>query len=295
MSTVKNKGLGRGLNAIFDVEIKNKQAAAKISDSISEIDLDLVTPNPSQPRTTFDQQALEELSVSIKSLGLVQPITVNSNPDGSYTIISGERRYRAAKMAGIKSLPAYVRTENDAMVQQMALVENIQRQDLNPLEIAISLERLLEEFEITQEELATKVGKKRSTVTNYIRLLRLPAEVQLALSTDIISMGHAKALVNVDSQLKQLSLLKRIVAKSLSVRQTEELVKSLSEVKEKPQPAKDEEYPEIYVRLVDQLERYLTQDISIKRSKNGDGKIVIGFKSDEDINNIISRFEQFEK
>lgn len=293
MSVTKNKGLGRGLDAIFDIEIKNK-AAAKRS-SIDEIDIENIVPNPSQPRTLFDEDALAELAESISSLGLVQPITVKSEEGGKYTIISGERRYRASKMAGLTSIPAYIRTVDDGKVLEMALVENIQRQDLNPVEIALSLHRLLEEFSITQEELAQRVGKKRSTIANYIRLLKLPAEIQLALQGEVITMGHAKALVNIASSSKQLSVLKRIIKHSLSVRQTEELVKSLTSQKSEKAAPTEEEYPEIYVRLVDYLERHFTQSISIKRTKAGEGKIIIGFKSDDDINDIINRFEQIEK
>ncbi len=295
MSKVRSRGLGRGLDAIFDVNVKSRTHEEKSTSSISEIELDMIVPNPSQPRKDFDEDALSELADSILSLGLVQPITVNAEDGGKYTIISGERRYRASKMAGLTSIPAYLRSVDDGKVLEMALVENIQRQDLNPVEIAISLQRLLEEFAITQEELAKRVGKKRSTVANYIRLLKLPAEVQLAVQSDLISMGHAKALINLPGSIKQINLLKRIIEKGLSVRQTEELVKQATAEKGEVAPKEEIDYPEVYVQLVDHLERHFTQDISIKRGKKGDGKIIIGFKSDDDINNIVSRFEQFEK
>lgn len=301
MSAVKNRGLGRGLDAIFDVSPKsssssNPLGSAPARSSISEVKLELISPNPSQPRKDFDQEALAELSESISSLGLVQPITVKRQDDGRYIIISGERRYRASKMAGLVAIPAYVRDVDDGKILEMALVENIQRQDLNAVEIAISLQRLLEEFAITQEELAQRVGKKRSTVANYIRLLKLPAEVQLAVQRDVISMGHAKALINLPGSIKQLQILERIIEKGLSVRQTEELVKLLLQEKQSEQEAVEQvAYPPIYGQLMGHLERHFTQGVSIKRTKRGDGKIIINFKSDDDINNIVSSFEQFNK
>ena len=291
--SVKNKpkGLGRGLNAIFDVGdivVKNDFAA---NSSIDEIELSKIIPNPNQPRTMFDEEQISELAESIRSLGLVQPLTLRKEDNGTYTIISGERRYRASKKAGLERVPAYIRTVDDNTMLEMALVENIQRQDLNAIEIAFSLQRLMEECNITQEALADRVGKKRSTVSNYIRLLKLPAEIQLALQNDIISMGHAKALINIESKAKQVSLLKRIVKHNLSVRQTEEAVKALSSQVKKEKPMVDEEYPESYTRLVEHLEKFFNQEISIKKGPKGDGKIVIGFRDDAEIEKILSKFE----
>ena len=291
--SVKNKpkGLGRGLNAIFDVGdivVKNDFAA---NSSIDEIELSKIIPNPNQPRTMFDEEQISELAESIRSLGLVQPLTLRKEDNGTYTIISGERRYRASKKAGLERVPAYIRTVDDNTMLEMALVENIQRQDLNAIEIAFSLQRLMEECNITQEALADRVGKKRSPVSNYIRLLKLPAEIQLALQNDIISMGHAKALINIESKAKQVSLLKRIVKHNLSVRQTEEAVKALSSQVKKEKPMVDEEYPESYTRLVEHLEKFFNQEISIKKGPKGDGKIVIGFHDDAEIEKILSKFE----
>lgn len=292
----KPKGLGRGLNAIFDSEeivIKDNKPTARWQSD--EIELRFIKPNPTQPRTDFDEEQIAELADSIRSLGLIQPITVRKESDDTYTIISGERRYRASKMAGLERVPVYLRNVDDNTMLEMALVENIQRSDLGALEIALTLQRLIEECSITQEQLAERVGKKRSTVTNYVRLLKLPAEIQAALRDNSISMGHARALLSIESKVKQLSLLKRIVKNSLSVRQTEALVKSITEdgalSKSKPSNLIEEEFPESYTRLVEHLEHFFNQEISIKKTAKGDGKIVIGFKSDKEIENILSKFE----
>ena len=300
--SVKNKpkGLGRGLNAIFDLggdvaEVREQVMGGGRSEAgICEIDIDRIAPNADQPRKQFDDEALQELAESIKTLGLIQPVTVRKNEAGNYTIISGERRYRAAKLAGLGKLPVYVREADDTAMLEMALVENIQRQDLNAMEIAISLQRLTEECRITQESLADRVGKKRSTVSNYIRLLKLPAEIQYALKRNLISMGHARALITVESKETALNLLSRIVDGGLSVRQTEELIQRLGQEKQRTEP-EEAEYPESYGRLVEQLERVLGQDISIRRNAKGKGKIVIGFNGDDDIENLLRKLEQLTK
>lgn len=294
MSTLnKPQRLGRGLNAIFDTEdilIKDKPSVAK--SNISEIELSKIEPNQSQPRRIFDQELIEELSESIKSLGLIQPITLREESDGKYTIISGERRYRASKIAGLTSVPAYVRSVDDNTMLEMALVENIQREELNSIEIAFTLNRLVEECGITQEQLAERVGKKRSTVSNYIRLLRLPAEIQLSLNENLISMGHAKAIMGLESKAQQITLLKRIVKNHLSVRQAEEMAKDICKEKQEKQKITDDEFPESYTRLVEHLEKFFNQEISIKRSAKGDGKIVIGFKNDNEVKDILAKFEK---
>ncbi len=300
--SVKNKpkGLGRGLNAIFDLggdaaEVREHvMGGSRPEAGIYEIDIERIVPNADQPRKQFDEEALQELAESVKTLGLIQPVTVRKNETGDYTIISGERRYRAAKLAGLDKLPVYVREADDAAMLEMALVENIQRQDLNAMEIAISLQRLIEECRITQESLADRVGKKRSTVSNYIRLLKLPAEIQYALKQDLISMGHARALITVESKETALQLLSRIVDGGLSVRQTEELIQRLGQEKPRTEP-EETEYPESYGRLVEQLERVLGQDISIRRNAKGKGKIVIGFNGDDDIENLLRKLEQLTK
>ena len=287
---MKQKGLGRGLNAIFGsdtIEVKSKPMA-----EMTEISLSAIIPNPTQPRTEFDEVALEELAESIRQLGLIQPITVKRDGD-KYIIISGERRWRASQKAGLEVIPAYVREVDDTTLHAMALVENIQREDLNAIEISLGMQRLIEECGLTQEALAERLGKKRSTVANYLRLLNLPEEIQFAIKGGIISMGHAKAIASVDSKTKQLSLLKRCIKNNLSVRQIEELVRLASDKKQKRAAAVvDEEYPESYSRLVEYLEKFFSQDICIKRTKNGGGKIIIDFSSDADIEKFVKKFHK---
>ena len=286
---MKQKGLGRGLNAIFGsdtIEVKTKPM-----EEMSEILLSDIIPNPTQPRTEFDEEALEELADSIRQLGLIQPITVKRDGD-KYIIISGERRWRASERAGLEAIPAYIREVDDTTLHAMALVENIQREDLNAIEISLGMQRLVEECGLTQEALAERLGKKRSTVANYLRLLNLPEEVQLAIKGGIISMGHAKALAAIESKAKQLSLLKRCIKSNLSVRQLEELVRLSSEAKPKAAAVVDDEYPESYGRLVELLEKFFSQDISIKRTKTGGGKIVIDFASDSDIEKFVKKFNK---
>lgn len=283
---MKQKGLGRGLDAIFGTE----NIAAKVTpmSHMAQIPIGQIVPNPSQPRTSFDEEALRELSDSIRQLGIIQPITVRRDGTDRYIIISGERRWRASRMAGLETLPAYVREVDDENLHAMALVENIQRQDLNAIEIALGMQRLIDECGLTQDALSEKVGKKRSTVSNFLRLLKLPDEIQLALKEGLISAGHAKAIAGAPAD-RQLHLLKRCIKKDLSVRQIEELVRSFN-AQRPAEPAEDEEYPESYLRLVEQLERFFSQEISIKRSKNGGGKIVIDFAGDADIEKFLTRF-----
>lgn len=285
---MKQKGLGRGLDALFggNIDVKSKPMAEMTEIRISEI-----IPNPTQPRTDFDEEALEELADSIRQLGLIQPITVKRDGD-KYIIISGERRWRAAEKAGLEAIPAYIREVDDTTLHAMALVENIQREDLNAIEISLGMQRLIEECGLTQEALAERLGKKRSTVANYLRLLNLPDEIQLAIKSGIISMGHAKAIASAEGRAKQLSLLKRCIKSNLSVRQLEELVRLSTEKRPKVTAAIDEEYPESYGRLVEYLEKFFSQDIAIKRGKNGGGKIVIDFASDKDIEKFVHKFSK---
>ena len=285
---MKEKGLGKGLSALFgeNIEVKSKPMAEMVEIALSDI-----IPNPTQPRTEFDEEALEELADSIRQLGLIQPITVKREGE-KYIIISGERRWRASEKAGLKRVPAYIREVDDTTLHAMALVENIQREDLNAIEISLGMQRLVEECGLTQEALAERLGKKRSTVANYLRLLNLPEEIQFAIKGGIISMGHAKALVAVESKSKQLSLLKRCIKNNLSVRQLEELVRLSSEAKPKAAAVVDDEYPESYGRLVELLEKFFSQDISIKRTKTGGGKIVIDFASDSDIEKFVKKFNK---
>ena len=286
---MKQKGLGRGLDAIFGTEKISVKTAPM--NQMAEIAVKQIIPNPTQPRTQFDDEALEEMADSILQLGVIQPVTLRKAEGDKYIIISGERRWRAAQKVGLETLPAYVREVDDANLHAMALVENIQRQDLNAIEIALGMQRLIEECDLTQEAMADKVGKKRSTVSNYMRLLSLPDEVQLALKEGLITMGHAKAIAGVD-EADQLWVLKRCLKKGLSVRQIEALVRKLAEGKGRQTAVEEEEYPESYSRLVEQLEPYFSQNISIKRGKSGGGKIVIDFSSDADIEMFIERLRK---
>ena len=273
------------MDAIFGTDKVSVKATPM--NQMAEIAVSEIIPNPTQPRTQFDDEALQELASSISQLGIIQPITVKKGDGGKYIIISGERRWRASQMVGLETLPAYIREADDENLHAMALVENIQRQDLNAIEIALSMQRLIDECGLTQEAMAEKVGKKRSTVSNYMRLLNLPNEVQLALKEGLITMGHAKAIAGIDAE-KQVWALKKCIKKALSVRQTEELARKLAEQGEST-PAMEEEYPESYSRLVEKLERLFSENISIKRGKNGGGKIVIDFSSDEEIDTFIER------
>ena len=272
------------MDAIFGTD--NVSVKAKPMNHMAEIAISEIIPNPTQPRTQFDDEALQELASSIRQLGVIQPITVKR--DGTrYIIISGERRWRASQMVGLETLPAYIREADDENLHAMALVENIQRQDLNAIEIALGMQRLIEECGLTQEAMAEKVGKKRSTVSNYMRLLNLPDQVQLALKEGLITMGHAKAIAGIDAE-RQVWALKKCLKKALSVRQAEELARKLAEQGD-VEHTTEEEYPESYSRLVERLEPYFSDNISIKRGKNGGGKIVIGFSSDEEIESFIQR------
>lgn len=285
----KIKGLGRGLDAIFSAEGSSLLHSVPSAESSSMVEIDLIFPNPKQPRQDFDQQAIEELAQSIKALGVIQPITVKK--EGSkYIIISGERRWRASKIADLKEVPVYIRQVDDNTVLEMAIVENIQRQDLNAMEVAISLQRLIDECGLSQEALSERVGKKRSTTSNFLRLLKLPGEVQLALRNNLISMGHARALITLEDRKAQLSILKKIIDKGLSVRAVEQLVKQAEEPKK--EKAVEQEYPEQYISLVENLEKIFSQDISIKRTGSGGGKIIIGYHNDQDIERILKTLER---
>lgn len=285
----KIKGLGRGLDAIFNADGNSSLLhSVPSAESSSLVDTNLISPNPRQPRQDFDQEAIEELAQSITALGVIQPITVKKEGQG-YTIISGERRWRASKIAGLKQMPVYIRQVDDNTILEMAIVENIQRQDLNAMEVAISLQRLIDECNLSQEALSERVGKKRSTTANYLRLLKLPGEIQLALRNNVISMGHARALIGLEKRDAQLAMLKKIVAKGLSVRAVEELVRKATEPKK--EKAAEEEFPESYTSLVESLEKVFSQDISIKRTAAGGGKIIIGYNNDEDIERILKTLE----
>ena len=289
---MKQKGLGRGLSAILEMEqyVEELPAVSRME----EIDIESIIPNPKQPRTIFDDDALEELADSIATLGLIQPITVRKEEGGKYIIISGERRWRASKLAGRKTIAAYIREADDKELHEMALVENIQRQDLNAMEIAISLQRLIDECGVTQETVAQRVGKKRSTVANYLRLISMCPVVQAALKGNLITMGHAKAIAAAPEEA-QPSVVKKVIKKELSVRATEQLVKKLTEGKTTTEATTEEEFPEIYTRIVEQLSKLVGEDIKIKRAADGSGKIVIGFSNDQQIAGLVEKLDKLTK
>jgi len=269
-------GLGRGLNSLIPENVVvNSQ---KKDGMIHEIEIEKIIPNPTQPREDFKKEALEELSKSISELGLIQPITVREAADGKYMIISGERRYRASKLAGLKTLPAYIRKANDAQMLEMALVENIQREDLNAIEIAQSYSRLIEELNLNQEALADRVGKKRSTVANYLRLLSLGPEVQVAVIAGTISMGHARALLSLDDTQEQMYALEQIISQSLSVRATEDLVAKILDPKPK---ATNKKNP--YRSLAKELTSKVGLDIKVTA-----GRVAISFKDEDELEKIKS-------
>jgi len=283
----RKNALGRGLGALIDNadEVTKGKPAA----SINEIEISKIDANPWQPRTKFDEERLNELAISIKEIGIIQPLTLRKVKDDRYQLIAGERRFRAAKIAGLESIPAYVRTADDDTMLEMALVENIQREDLDPIEVAISYQRLIEECKLTQENLSDRVGKKRSTISNYLRLLKLPAEIQLGLVEKQISMGHARAIISVEDPATQLMIFEQTIKFDFSVRKVEELVRELNAGKktkkeEKAKPTLPEEYQE----LKSQLSTFFRTNIQFSRSDNGKGKIVIPFKSDDELEKIIS-------
>jgi len=287
----RKNALGRGLGALIDEEDK-ELLIGKISGG-TEIFINKIELNPFQPRSKIDEESLNELASSVKELGIVVPITVREISDDKYQLITGERRLRAAKIAGLKKVPAFVRIANDQNMLEMALVENIQREDLNAIDVAISYQRLTEECNLTQEDLSQRVGKKRATVTNYLRLLKLPPEIQLGLKENKISMGHARALVNIEDTNGQLRLYYKIVDEDLSVRKVEELARKINKLGSKPEEQADKTYgqPKEYEDLKLHLSKFFKTNIDFKRNNKGAGKIVISFNSDEELERIIAIFD----
>jgi len=259
---------------------------------IDEIELSKIEANPFQPRTNFDEESLKELAESIKEIGLIQPITLRKIDGNKYQIIAGERRFRAAQLAGLDAIPAYVRKAKDEGMLEMALVENIQREDLDAIEIALSYQRLLEELEFTQEELSTRIGKKRSTIANYLRLLKLPAVIQKGLVEKQISMGHARAIINIEDTDKQTLIYNQIIKMGLSVRRVEEIVRNLDVegVKEQPDNEK-QKFPKEYQSLKKQLDKIFNSKVDFSMNNSGKGKIVIPFKSSADLDRIVKIIE----
>jgi len=289
----KHTGLGKGLSALIDTsEIKTSG-----SSSINEVELTLISANPNQPRSYFDEETLEELASSMRELGVISPITLRKNEDETYTIIAGERRFRAAKMAGLTTIPAYIKTAADEQIMEMALIENIQREDLNAVEIALSFNRLIEEYKLTQERLSERVGKKRATIANYLRLLRLPAEIQMGIKDKKIDMGHARALLSVEETAKMLKIYEETVENGLSVRRVEELAKQANETEQIPTEKKPkEENPieklEIYTDIKSQLTRIFGTGVKFVCNEKGKGKIEIPFANDNEMTRVMDLLDK---
>ena len=303
---VKKMALGRGLGALIEdadsPQFKEDKSGGKetANELVKEIDINSIEANPYQPRSTFDEEALAELSESISKLGIIQPLTLRL-VNGVHQLISGERRLRAAKMAGLKTIPAYVRTANDQGMLEMALVENIQRENLDAIEVAISFQRLVDECNLTHETLSERVGKKRATITNYIRLLKLPAEIQLGIKEKKITMGHARTLVSFDDPIAQVKLFRKIVDDDLSVRRAEELARKFSH---KPEEKVDEqpvdEQPDVSENVVvdefkNKLSRIFGWGAEVKPGSKGNGKIVISYRTPGELDEIIEKFNRLEE
>jgi ParB family chromosome partitioning protein len=294
MATIgKRSPLGRGLEALLS------DVSTSGSSSISEIALDKIQPNPDQPRSVFEEEALEELAASIRSIGIIQPITLKETGADEYMIISGERRYRASLKAGLTHIPAYIKTAADENVVEMALIENIQREDLNAIEISLAYQKLIESYDLTQEQLSERIGKKRTTIANYLRLLKLPAEIQMGLKDKKIDMGHARALIPVEDPEVQLALFEQILAEGLSVRMVEDLVRGVAAGEELPQKQEEDakqprspKLPEEYKLLKDHLSDFFKAKVQLIYKENGKGKISIPFGSEEELERLIGLLDR---
>lgn len=287
---LKRNALGRGLDSL--ISMSNIQTEG--SSAISEIDIDRIVPNPDQPRRTFDENSLEELAVSIRELGIVQPLTLRLGDDGNYQIIAGERRWRAARKAGLTSIPAYVRTVSDSEMTEMALIENIQREDLNAIEVALGFKKLIDTYNLTQERLSERLGKNRATISNHLRLLRLPAEIQLGLRDRKLEMGHARAILSVEDPKLQLKLYKQIIKDKLSVRAVEELARNMNsdstdEIQDnKVKKTKSEEIK----KLESDFSKYFSVPVKVARTAGGKGSVSFKFSSDDELYQLIRLFEK---
>lgn len=296
MATVKRSALGRGLDALIQMD----EVKTSGSSSINQIELSKIKPNPGQPRQQFDEEALQELSDSIREIGIIQPITLREMGNGEYQIIAGERRYRASIMAGLVTIPAYIRSANDENVLEMALIENIQRENLNAVEIALTYQNLIELYSLTQERLSERVGKKRTTIANYLRLLKLPADIQMGLKNRIIDMGHARALITVDNPSEQLRIYHQIVEHGLSVRKVEDIVRALAsgesldqlDKKEKSSKSKAEDD---YMLLRMHLTSFFETNVQLTKNEKGRGKLSISFSNEEELERIIGMFDTIKK
>ena len=293
MSNSKKPALGRGLSALLEnakTDITTKAIDnAPVLGSVSNIPISAIETNPFQPRTEFEEIALNELAQSIKEHGIIQPITVRKLGYDKYQIISGERRFRAAQLAGLTEIPAFIRVANDQQMLEMALIENIQREDLNPIDIALSYQRLMDECKLTQEEVSKRVGKQRSTVANYLRLLKLPAPIQKALKENAITMGHARALINIENEDKQLALFALILEQDLSVREVEELAKG-AKLNYKPKVKRETTPLSIEEKLIlGQLKERFDRFVEYKKNAKGGGKIILNFSNEDDLNIILKK------
>lgn len=292
---MKRKALGRGLDSLISMDAIDELQTGG-SSAINDIPVEQITPNPDQPRTTFDEEALKELATSIREIGIIQPLTLRKISEDNYQIISGERRYRAAKQAGLASVPAYIRDANDTELTEMALIENIQREDLNAIEIALTLRKLIDQYNLTQERLSERIGKKRTTIANFLRLLKLPAEIQLGLRDKALDMGHARALLSVDDPAMQLKFYNETLKKGLSVRQVEQLVKDYQaslkndgeETKTSPTPRSDNDFS----ILTNHLTKAFGVPVKMTCDANGKGKITFAFNGDDQLDRIISIFDR---
>lgn len=301
MSTPKQnkEALGKGIRSLLqsiDTDLKTssghlKTAVVENVTGSMRIALDEIEHNPKQPRRDFDEQSLQELANSIKLHDIIQPVTVTKLSSGKYRLISGERRLRAARMAGIRDIPAYIRQANDAQLLELALLENLQREDLNAMEIALSYKRMMEELEYTQEHVAERMGKDRSTVANFIRLLKLPPDIQLAVRNGELSMGHARALVNVDTIDKQLFIFKEIKEKNLSVRQTEALVRNLYKQSGAVKKTAKTSMPSSFQRIEDKLASHFSTRVKLRHSRNGSGQIIIDYYSPDELKKILGQID----
>ena len=292
---MKRNALGRGLDSLISMD--DIQTGG--SSAINEIAIEQISPNPDQPRTTFDETALEELATSIRELGIIQPLTLRSVGPGAYQIISGERRYRAAKLAGLTSVPAYVRTVGDTEMTEMALIENIQREDLNAIEIALTFRKLIDQYNLTQERLSERIGKKRATIANFLRLLKLPAEVQLGLRDRAVDMGHARALLSIDKPSLQLKLYNEILKKGLSVRQVEQLAKQYQQASQQGDSVTATTATRRTAGDYDILQRHLSSSFGVNVKfacdPSGKGKITFPFKNENELERIIAIFDQLKQ
>lgn len=290
MTNIKKSALGRGLDALISTELVRTSG----SSSISEIPLEQIKPNPNQPRREFDEESLQDLSDSIHEIGIIQPITLRKKSDEEYQIIAGERRFRAARMAGLQTIPAYIRTADDENVMEMALIENIQREDLNSMEVALACQHLLEVYDMTQEQLSSKIGKKRATIANYIRLLKLPAEIQVALKNKEIDMGHARALLAIDDPVKQLKLFHELKKYGYSVRVVEEKARQLNNGKGKSSKV-DNKIEEAFAPVRKSLSSFLGTNVKLKYSQSGKGSINIQFNNEAELSRLMDLLDKISK